>query len=183
MSVPAGSRPPDRTDSHGHRPCNTLTSTNLKADLPPAPTARRTGICGPRWDRLRFRHEPRRHAETCAMALCTLALCAADGPQAGSGRIRGSVRGVRHRRRIRGLGCHVRPTGLVCLQACYEAALSVTWLLGGNDAGIPMLDERTGGCSDALSRTSRSRDQGAESTLAMIPVPQQGRRLGTAAAR
>lgn len=61
--------------------------------------------------------------------------------------------------------------------------MSVRWLLGGNDAGIPMLDERTGGCSNALSRISRSRDQGAESTLAMISVLQQGRRLGTAAAR
>jgi len=59
----------------------------------------------------------------------------------------------------------------------------VTWLLGGNDARIPMLDERTGGCSDALSRTSRSRDQGAESTLAMISVLQQGHRLDTAAVR
>jgi len=38
--------------------------------------------------------------------------------------------------------------------------MSVTWLLGDNDAGIPMLDERTGGCSDALSRTSRSRNRG-----------------------
>ncbi len=56
--------------------------------------------------------------------------------------------------------------------------MSVMWLLGGNDAGVPMLDERTGGCSDALSRTGRSRDQGAESTLAMISVLQQGRRLG-----
>jgi len=35
--------------------------------------------------------------------------------------------------------------------------MSVTWLLGDNDARIPMLDERTGGCSDALSRNSRSR--------------------------
>jgi hypothetical protein len=61
--------------------------------------------------------------------------------------------------------------------------MSVTWLLGDNDAGIPMLDERTGGCSDALSRTSRSRNQGAESTLAMISVLQQGRRLDTTAAR
>jgi hypothetical protein len=61
--------------------------------------------------------------------------------------------------------------------------MSVTWLLGDNDARIPMLDERTGGCSDALSRTSRSRNQGAESTLAMISVLQQGRRLDTAAAR
>jgi hypothetical protein len=46
-----------------------------------------------------------------------------------------------------------------------------------------MLDERTGGCSDALSRISRSRDQSAESTLAMISVLQHGRCLGTAAAR
>ncbi len=61
--------------------------------------------------------------------------------------------------------------------------MSVTWLLGDNDARIPMLDERTGGCSDALSRTSRSRNQGAESTLAMISVLQQGRRLGTTVAR
>ena len=59
--------------------------------------------------------------------------------------------------------------------------MSVTWLLGDNDAGIPMLDERTGGCSDALSRTTRSRNQGSESTLAMISVLQQGRRLGAAA--
>jgi hypothetical protein len=55
--------------------------------------------------------------------------------------------------------------------------MSVTWLLGDNDAGIPMLDERTGGCSDALGRLSRSRNQGAEATLAMISVLQQGHRL------
>jgi hypothetical protein len=61
--------------------------------------------------------------------------------------------------------------------------MSVTWLLGDNDAGIPMLDERTGGCSDALGRVGRSRNQGAESTLAMISVLQQGRRLDAAAAR
>jgi hypothetical protein len=61
--------------------------------------------------------------------------------------------------------------------------MSVTWLLGDNDARIPMFDERTGGCSDALSRTSRSRNQGAESTLAMISVLQQGRRLAATAAR
>jgi hypothetical protein len=61
--------------------------------------------------------------------------------------------------------------------------MSVTWLLGDNDAGIPMLDERTGGCSDALGRTRRSRNQGAESTLAMISVLQQGRHLNAALAR
>ena len=59
----------------------------------------------------------------------------------------------------------------------------MTWLLGDNDAGIAMLDQRTGGCSDALSRTGRSRNQGAESTLAMISILQLGRRLGTTAAR
>jgi hypothetical protein len=55
--------------------------------------------------------------------------------------------------------------------------MSVAWLLGDNDAGITMLDPATGGCSDALSRTSRSRNQGAESTLAMISVLQQGAKL------
>jgi hypothetical protein len=40
-----------------------------------------------------------------------------------------------------------------------------------------MLDEQTGGCSDALGRLSRSRNQGAEATLVMISVLQQGRRL------
>jgi hypothetical protein len=61
--------------------------------------------------------------------------------------------------------------------------MSVTWLLGDNDAGIAMFDDRTGGCSDFLSRTSRSRNQGAESTLAMISVLQQGRWLDAATAR
>jgi hypothetical protein len=61
--------------------------------------------------------------------------------------------------------------------------MCITWLLGDNDAGIPMLDERTGGCSDALGRTSRSRNQGAESTLAMISVLQRGHRLGITAGR
>ncbi len=55
--------------------------------------------------------------------------------------------------------------------------MSVAWLLGDNDAGIAVFDERTGGCGDALGPTQRSRNQGAESTLAMISVLQQGRRL------
>jgi len=59
--------------------------------------------------------------------------------------------------------------------------MSVRWLLGDNDAGITMFDPATGGCSDALGRTSRSRNQGAESTLAMIAVLQQGRSMGTTA--
>lgn len=35
MSVPTGSLPPARTDSHGHRPRNAPTSTNLKASSSP----------------------------------------------------------------------------------------------------------------------------------------------------
>jgi hypothetical protein len=58
--------------------------------------------------------------------------------------------------------------------------LSIAWLLGDNDARVPLLDERTGGCSDGLTSTGRSRNQGAESTLAMIAVLQQGHRMATA---
>ncbi len=61
------------------------------------------------------------------------------------------------------------------------AQMAVAWFLGDNDAQIPLLDERTGGGCDGLSRTSRSRNQGAESTLAMISVMQQGLRLAPAA--
>jgi hypothetical protein len=57
--------------------------------------------------------------------------------------------------------------------------MSVAWFLGDNDAKVPLLDERTGGGCDGLGRTGRSRNQGAESTLAMISVMQQGRRLAT----
>ena len=50
--------------------------------------------------------------------------------------------------------------------------MSVSWFFGDNDTRVPMLDERTGGGSDGLSREGRSRNQGAESTLAMISVLQ-----------
>jgi hypothetical protein len=52
--------------------------------------------------------------------------------------------------------------------------MAVAWFLGDNDARIPLLDEATGGGCDGLSHASRSRNQGAESTLAMISVLQQG---------
>jgi hypothetical protein len=57
---------------------------------------------------------------------------------------------------------------------------SVSWFLGDNDARIPLLDERTGGGCDGLSRNTRNRNQGAESTLAMISVMQLGHRLAPA---
>lgn len=58
--------------------------------------------------------------------------------------------------------------------------MSVAWFLGDNDARVPLLDERTGGCSDGLTNAGRSRNQGAESTLAMISVLQQGHRMAAA---
>jgi len=59
--------------------------------------------------------------------------------------------------------------------------LSVAWFLGDNDAAVPLLDERTGGGCDGLGPSSRNRNQGAESTLAMISVLQQGARVSAAA--
>ncbi len=58
--------------------------------------------------------------------------------------------------------------------------MSVAWFLGDNDAKMPLLDERTGGCSDGLTRAGRSCNQGAKSTLAMIAVLQQGHRMAAA---
>jgi hypothetical protein len=55
--------------------------------------------------------------------------------------------------------------------------MSIAWFLGDNDAKVPLVDERTGGCSDGLTGAGRSRNQGAESTLAMIAVLQHGRRM------
>jgi hypothetical protein len=60
--------------------------------------------------------------------------------------------------------------------------MCVAWFLGDNDAMVPLLDERTGGGCDGLRATGRNRNQGAESTLAMMSVMQQGCRL-TAAPR
>jgi hypothetical protein len=57
--------------------------------------------------------------------------------------------------------------------------LCVAWLLGDNDAKTPLLNERTGGGHDSLEPGGRNRNQGAQSTLAMISVLQQGRRVST----
>jgi hypothetical protein len=59
--------------------------------------------------------------------------------------------------------------------------MCVAWFLGDNDTGVPLLDEETGGGCDGLTATGRNGNQGAESTIAMISVLQQGRRLIAAA--
>ena len=45
-----------------------------------------------------------------------------------------------------------------------------------------MLNERTGGGHDSLEPSGRNRSQGAQSTLAVISVLQQGRLVSTAKA-
>jgi hypothetical protein len=55
--------------------------------------------------------------------------------------------------------------------------MCVAWFLGDNDAKIALLDEQTGGGCDGLKPAGRNGNQGAESTMAMISVLQQGRRL------
>ena len=58
--------------------------------------------------------------------------------------------------------------------------MCVAWFLGDNDASTPLLNEQTGGGHDGLEPAGRNHNQGAESTLAMISVLQQGSRLSTA---
>jgi hypothetical protein len=54
---------------------------------------------------------------------------------------------------------------------------AAAWLLGGNDAGVPLYDPDTQGCCDGLEASGVNRNQGAESTLAMITTFQQVNRL------
>ncbi len=63
------------------------------------------------------------------------------------------------------------PSWLGAVEMC------VAWFLGDNDTKVPLLDEETGGGCDGLTATGRNGNQGAESTIAMISVLQQRRRL------
>ena len=51
------------------------------------------------------------------------------------------------------------------------------WFLGDNDAATRMFDPATGGGYDGLERSGANRNQGAESTLALLSTAQQARRL------
>jgi hypothetical protein len=58
--------------------------------------------------------------------------------------------------------------------------MAVDWFLGDNDAGVPLIDERTGGGRDGLREDSLNVNQGAESTLALNSTLQHGRRFAIA---
>lgn len=55
--------------------------------------------------------------------------------------------------------------------------LCVAWFLGDNDVKAPMLNPHAGGGHDSLGPSGRSPNQDARSTLAIISVLQQGRRV------
>lgn len=61
---------------------------------------------------------------------------------------------------------------------CVRAA---AWFLGANDLGAALYDETTGGCRDGLGAAGPNRNEGAESTLALISALQQARRVQAAA--
>lgn len=54
--------------------------------------------------------------------------------------------------------------------------LAIGWFLGDNDSTVELMDPETGGGSDGLGPTGCSRNQGAESTLALLSTLQHGRR-------
>jgi hypothetical protein len=62
---------------------------------------------------------------------------------------------------------------------CEGVRVAVAWFFGANDAGEPMWDPHTGAGYDGLHADGVNRNQGAESTLAVISTLQQARRLST----
>jgi hypothetical protein len=56
-------------------------------------------------------------------------------------------------------------------------AAAVRWFVGDNDAGRPMWDPSTGGGFDGLERDGVNRNQGAESSLALLSTLQHARQL------
>jgi hypothetical protein len=56
---------------------------------------------------------------------------------------------------------------------------AAAWFMGDNDAGQVMWDPETGGGYDGLHADGVNRNQGAESTLAVISTLQQAQRLST----
>ncbi|HEX2850959.1 MAG TPA: hypothetical protein VHN98_10415 [Acidimicrobiales bacterium] len=62
--------------------------------------------------------------------------------------------------------------------ACWSRGVvaAVAWFLGDNDGGRVMWDPHTGGGYDGLHATGPNRNQGAESTLALLATLQHARR-------
>ena len=53
--------------------------------------------------------------------------------------------------------------------------LAVQWFLGNNDVASPMFDADSGGGYDGLTARGPNRNQGAESTIALLTTLQQAR--------
>jgi hypothetical protein len=52
--------------------------------------------------------------------------------------------------------------------------MCIGWFLGENDSNTPLIDHVSGGGCDGLSVGGRNRNQGAESTMALMTVLQHG---------
>jgi hypothetical protein len=61
-------------------------------------------------------------------------------------------------------------------------AAAAAWFEGTNDSGTPMWDPETGGGFDGLRVDGVNRNQGAESTLALVSTIQRRQRLVSGAA-
>lgn len=57
--------------------------------------------------------------------------------------------------------------------------LCLSWFAGDNDVRVPMMDTGTGGGFDGLTSTGVNRNQGAESTLALLSTLQHARNSGS----
>ena len=65
-------------------------------------------------------------------------------------------------------------------EAGWRAAVAraAAWFTGANDVGVALADPETWGCADGLESAGVNRNQGAESTLALVSVWQCTRALG-----
>ena len=71
-------------------------------------------------------------------------------------------------------------TALIWICAVPETVLAAAgWFMGSNDAGELMWDPETGGGFDGLHADGVNRNQGAESTLAVLSTLQHARRFST----
>ena len=60
--------------------------------------------------------------------------------------------------------------------------MAAAWFDGDNDTGTPVWDPVTGGSYDGLEATGVNRNQGAESTIALVATRQQAQLVGRATA-
>lgn len=98
-------------------------------------------------------------------------------------------------RDVGGAPMEQRPTDVAALADAAARAYEITgqrewltivesaarWFLGDNSAGVPLYDEATGSCANALGPSGPSADRGAAATLAALATLQLAHRVGAIA--